>query len=286
MDVSARRAELAEFLRSRRAALMPGDVGLPPTARRRTPGLRREEVAELAGISVTLYTWLEQGRDVPVSERTIDAIAAALQMSDDERRHAQALAHPPQHAELSETITHALRRFVGTLRWHPTFVLDHEWNIVLRNESALAVFGGDADLENRVNMLEEVFLHDRFRTLFSDWSDTAEKLLEMYRIDFALYAPADVASPIVERLRERSPEFERWWSEYRVRSHPHELRELDHPRVGKITLEPSTHAVIESPGLRLLVFTPHDAESERRIVAAIEAMPLTPLLRELKSSVG
>ena len=262
-----RRGELGDFLRRRRNALTPQAAGLPETKRRRTAGLRREEVAELAEISTTLYTWLEQGRDVPVSERTIDAIATALELGLDERKHLHNLARPPRREELHETLSPKLRRLVSTLDAHPAFVLDHEWNIIFRNAAARYVFGGEGALELRVNLLEEVFTAPRFRTLFLDWKTTARALLEMFRIDFASYGGDDPPSGVVQTLLDQSPEFAALWEEHHVRSQFEDLEVLLHPHVGKLSLEASSYAVLESPGLRLLLFTPHDDETALRLTA-------------------
>ena len=262
-----RRGEIGEFLRNRRAGLTPQRAGLPSGPRRRTPGLRREEVAELAGISVALYTWLEQGRDVAYSRRTIDAIAKALQLPQAERTHLFYLAFEHHHAEPSEEISPALRRMVGSLPAHPVFVLDHAWDIVLQNEAADAVF--QRQTSDRVNILEAIFMDEDTHALFDDWRKSAQGLLEIFRLDYAMYTEDTHVASVVDRLRSESPFFEELWQRYGVRTHPEDQRELTHPTAGRLLLEPSTYVVSEAPSMRLLLFTPCDHETASRIAALV-----------------
>ncbi len=257
------RGDIGDFLRNRRAALTPERVGLPATARRRTPGLRREEVAELAGISIALYTWLEQGRDVAFSRRTIDAIAAALQLSPAERTHLFYLAFEHHAAEPCENVSSALRRMAASLPTHPLFVLDHAWDIVLQNDAASAVFLKTHD--DRVNILEAVFTDPDIQVLFEDWKVGAQGLLEMFRLDYALYTEDPHVAGLVERLRAQSPYFDELWQLYGLRTHPESPREMIHPTAGRLVLEPSSYVVSEAPSMRLLLFTPYDDETANRI---------------------
>lgn len=259
-----RRAELADFLRSRRAELTTERAGLPDTPRRRTPGLRREEVAELAQISVALYTWLEQGRIVPVSAKTIDAVASALQLTSSERTHVQLLARG-EDAELHEELSPALRRWVTSARSTAIFVLDHAWNVVLRSTPAIAVFGGNPDPEHRENLLEAFFYDARVHELFADWSAVSESLTELFRLDFARHASNPNVHALVDRLRTQSPRFAEAWEKHRVRAFPSDVREIRHPVAGILRLEPTTYAVLESPGLRMLMYTSYDDETRTRV---------------------
>jgi len=282
-EIDPRRAELGEFLKGRRAALMPERAGLPSGARRRTPGLRREEVAELAQISVALYTWLEQGRDVPVSRRTIDAVASALQLSPGEHRHLHYLALQEEVA-LREEISPALRRMVASFGRYPVFVLDHAWDIVLRNVAAYEVFGGSSDLDERTNMLETVFVQDQYRKLFVEYDKIAEGLLAMFRLEFPAHADEPGTLAMVERLRRASPMFRELWQRYGVKEHPQGVRLLNHPIAGALALEPSLLGVVESPGLRLMCYLPADDETERRIEALVRNHAGTAIPGEIAPS--
>jgi transcriptional regulator with XRE-family HTH domain len=266
-QIDPKRAELGDFLRSRRAILTPESVGLPAGSRRRTPGLRREEVAELAELSVALYTWLEQGREVPVSRRSIDAIAHALQLSPGEHRHLHYLASQ-EEIELREEITPALRRVVLSFRHTPVFVLDHAWDVVLRNVASVLVFGGDGGLEERFNLLETLFEESNLVTLFDDHDDIASSALAMFRLEFPTHSDEPRSHELVTRLRASNPRFEELWQRYSVMEYPQGVRRLSHPVAGPISFEPTLLGVVESPGLRMLLHTPADEDS----AAAIERL--------------
>jgi transcriptional regulator with XRE-family HTH domain len=263
-----RRNELGDFLRKRRAALAPEDVGLPSGARRRTPGLRREEVAELAQISVALYTWLEQGREVPVSRRAIDAIARALRLTPAEHRHLHYLALQ-EEVDLRDIVSPSLDRLVASFVRHPIFVLDRAWNVIRRNAAARAVFGGPDDLAERFNMLEVVFVDAMLRDLFVDYEQIIESLIAMYRLDFPAHAMQSESRELVERLRATYPLFEELWQRYSVREAPVGLRRLDHPIMGPISFESSLLGVVESPGLRLMMYRPENEETANRIARLV-----------------
>jgi transcriptional regulator with XRE-family HTH domain len=261
--IDGRRAELGDFLRRRRAELTTDRAGLPATRRRRTPGLRREEVAELAEISTALYAWLEQGREVPVSRRTIDAIASALQFTPGERDHMYALA-TNANIELHEVVSPALTRFVTSLTSHPVFVLDHKWDVMLANRAAQVIFHCGSDLPADFNILEAIF-SDSSKALFVNWREVAASVTEMFRYDYPLYASEPEPLALVERLRTLEPVFAQVWEEHRVRRSSGAIRQLNHPIAGVLSVEPSVYAVVESPGLRYMVFTPTDAETARQI---------------------
>jgi transcriptional regulator with XRE-family HTH domain len=244
-------------------------AGLPATRRRRTPGLRREEVAELANISTALYAWLEQGRDVPISRRTIDAIADALQCTPSERDHVRTLA-THESAVLSEEVSPALERMVASLPTHPAFVVNHKWDVVLCNRAAQLVFNNGDDMPPPFNLLQATFERER-RDLFVDWRAVASGLTEMFRYDYALYAGEPGPLALVESLRSSDPVFAAIWEEHRVRRAPSALKQINHPVAGLLTVDPSIFAVVESPGLRMLIYTPGDAETAHKIAALASA---------------
>jgi transcriptional regulator with XRE-family HTH domain len=261
-----RRSELADFLRKKREALTPEAAGLPPTRRRRTPGLRREEVAEIAGISASLYAWLEQARAVPISRRTTDALADALQLEPHERRHLHDLARP-ETIDLRESPTPRLERFVASLGATPAFVLDHTWNILQINAAAEAVYGKDGDEDEAPNMLRHVFLKQRFRELIPDWVEAAASVAEMFRLDYGGHGDDPAMRALVDELRAVSPEFERIWQRHNVRRDFPASHVVDHCSLGRLTFEPSMFGIVESPGLRLLAFAPIDDATRDRIVS-------------------
>ena len=248
--VDPRRAELADFLRTRRAALTTELAELLATGGRRTPVLRREDVAELASISVALYTSLEQIRDVPVSAKTVDAIASALQLTQGERTHVQLLARG-EETNLHEKISPALRRWVANARSTAIFVLDHTWNVVLRSTPAIAIFGGTNQPEGRENLLEAFPRDEDMRELFADWDAVCQSLAALFHLDFARYATDSDVHALVERLRTGNPHFTRAWEPHRKSAFPSAVREVRHQAGRRLRLEPTTYAVLESPGLRV-----------------------------------
>ena len=254
-------------MRRRRAELTTEMVGLPNTRRRRTPGLRREEVAELADISTALYAWLEQGRDVPVSRRTVESIAHALQLAPAELEHVYTLATHESEV-LNEEVSDPLRRMVDSFVTHPVFILDHRWDVVLANTAAEVVFSYDAALAAKTNLLEAVF-ENPVKSYFVDWRNVAANLIEMFRYDYALYATEPDSLALVERLYASDPTFAEIWDEHHVRRSPRSLRQINHPKAGSLQLEPSLYAVVESPGLRVMMYTPSDEETAHRISALV-----------------
>jgi transcriptional regulator with XRE-family HTH domain len=259
-----RRSELADFLRKRREALTPEAAGLPQTRRRRTPGLRREEVAEIAGISASLYAWLEQARDVPISRRTVDALADALQLESHERQHLHDLTRR-ETVELSEAVSPRLTKFVASLKASPALVLDHTWNIVLENAAATALYGSADAPDNEPNMLRHVVLYERFRKLFCDWEGAVMIITELFRLDYGSHSDDPAMRALVDELRAASPAFEAIWQRHSVRRDLSASHVIEHDALGRIEFEPSAYGVAESPGLRLLIFTPVDEATSARI---------------------
>jgi transcriptional regulator with XRE-family HTH domain len=263
LPVERFRIELGEFLRSRRAELTPTAVGLPQTRRRRTPGLRREEVAELAGISTALYAWLEQARPVPVSRHTLDAIASALRLSADERLHLQNLGRP-ETPEIEECVSPALRRVMASLSGHAAYVLDHVWDIVLENAVAVAMFGASNTEGAERNLLKRVLTVDSTRSFFTDWEMAAIALIERFQFDFFAHAADSRMIGLAEELR-ANPVFDRVWSTHRVRRVNNAVLRFVHETAGALAFETTSYHVSESPGLRLLLFTPVDEETLQRV---------------------
>jgi transcriptional regulator with XRE-family HTH domain len=269
------RVELADFLRTRRAELTPQAVGLPQTRRRRTPGLRREEVAELAGISTALYAWLEQARPIPVSRHVLDSIASALQLTHDERLHVQNLGRPATE-EIEEEITPALERTVASFTGHPAYVLDHGWDIVLENDAARLVFGDSSAEGGERNLLKRVLTRVETRSLLIDWEEAATGLVERFQFDFAAHAADPRMLALAEELR-ANPMFDRVWSTHRVRRYTTKVMRIAHASAGELAFESTTYRVVESPSLRLLLFTPFDERTASRLRVLCRAEP--PLSR-------
>ena len=263
-DPDARRREAGEFLRSRRERLTPPDVGLPKGFRRRTPGLRREEVAMLAGVGTTWYTWLEQGRDVRPSIEALSAIAGALRLNPTERRHLFVL-HDRPAPEWSpagaEQIDEPLRRMLDSLTGQPAYVLGRRWDILAWNSAAEAVYGPYERLQGEErNVLHLLFTDPDHRRLLVDWEAVARASLAMFRADSARHLGDPAFERLIARLIPRSPDFARWWSQREVARPLAGKKRIDHPTAGRMIFEYSSFGVGDPPEKKLIVFTPLDDE--------------------------
>ena len=206
--------DLSEFLTRHRKKLTPADVGLPSYGSRRTPGLRREEVAVLAGVGLTWYTWFEQGRDIKVSERFLLNVAHALKLNDAECSHLFLLAHnrpPPPQAHQMILVTPLIQQLMDDLTTRPAYVLNLRWDVIAWNAVADEVFGFSAREPEVRNILRMVFADPAMRRRLPAWRDDAPKLLAQFRYDFAI-APNDPPMlALVEDLKGLSADFRRWW---------------------------------------------------------------------------
>ncbi len=267
-NLFARRREAGDFLRSRRGRLAPSEVGLPQGFRRRTPGLRREEVAMLAGVGTTWYTWLEQGREIQPSSEVLAALADALRLDPAERHHLFSLYDrpaPERRLPGEEHIGEPLRRMMDGLAGQPAFVLGWRWDILAWNRAAEAVIGPSPRPDGgRSNALDLLFCDPACRRLFVDWETAARGALATFRADCAPYVGDPDFEGLVARLTRLSPEFAAWWPQHDVGRRLAGKKRLDHPTVGRMHFAFSTLAVGDRPGMKLLVFTAVDEEDTPR----------------------
>ena len=250
---------LGEYLKNRRTKLDPASFGLAG-GRRRTLGLRREEVAQRANISATWYTWLEQGRGGRASADVLDRIARALTLTDVEREHLflLGLGRPPQvQYRGSDPITPRLQRLLDTLSYSPAIVRTPTWDVVAWNRAAAAVLTDYGKLPpDQRNILRMVFCDPRTRAKQADWESVARFVVASFRIDAARAgADAEIAA-LVEELSKASPEFAAMWRDNNVQTHGDGVKQLRHPLLGPITLEYSAFAVDGRPDLSLIVYNP------------------------------
>ncbi|MGV9554230.1 helix-turn-helix domain-containing protein [Streptomyces sp. NPDC003522] len=268
-----RRAELSEFLRTRRARLKPGDVGLPDFGRhRRVPGLRREELAQLAGVSVAYYTRLEQGNGRNVSTEVLDSIARALRLTDAEHAHLTHLAKPKQHkkkpAARSRQVRPALRDLLTLMDGVPAYVVGRRTEILAWNPMAAAVFGdwGELPVAER-NWARLVFLRPAYRDLFVDWEQKAIDIVCALRMDAGCHPDDPRLSALVGELSVKSEDFRRLWATHDVKEKSYGVKLLHHPLVGQLSLN--------FEGFRLL------GESEQSMVT-YHAEPGSPSAQALR----
>lgn len=274
---------LGSYLRVRRTKLDPAAFGFA-TQRRRTPGLRREEVAQRANISPTWYTWLEQGRGGAPSADVLDRIAHALMLTDAEREHLflLGLGRPPEvHYRKNDTVTPRLQRVLDALNPSLALIRTATWNVVAWNRAASAVLMdyGAVPPEQR-NILRFIFLDPRARAAQSDWNSVARFVLGAFRADAARAGAAEEVKPLVDELCRLSPEFRAMWSENDVRgTHGEGVKKLRHPVLGIISVEYSAFAVDGRPDLCMVVYNPATLADRERIASLIEAAPRVPRKR-------
>lgn len=280
-----RQAALADFLRTRRTRLTPPSVGLPIGKRRRTTGLRREEVAQLAGMSAAYYTWLEQGRDVQVSREVLASLAEALRLSPDERRHLFLLADlplPPSAATIHEQVSPAHQRVLDNFILNPAYIIGRRSDILAWNRAAVAVFGdyGKAPLRER-NTLWRLFVgttHHRY----VDWETIAYQALAQFRADSGRYIGDPWFEELIDELRHASPQFHDWWPRHEVLGRLSGQKELAHPVAGRLILEHSSFQVADNPDQKLIVYTPVlDADMTAKLHRLLENSTKPPVSPDL-----
>ena len=250
------RSALGDFLRSRRERLSPNTVGLVSGRRRRTPGLRREEVAELAGIGVDWYIRLEQGRTVNPSVTTVDALARALRLSKVEHAHLRALTRSgDRRAFARETVPEPIRRLVESLK-QPAYITGRRWDVLAWNKAAAEIFAFDRLAEENRNTLILVLTKPASRRLFgAAWADEARRMVALFRATHDLWAEDPAFLDLLRRLREGCPEFAGWWEAHDIRAAAAGRKRLKHPRKGVLTFEHTSFQANDDPALKLVVYT-------------------------------
>jgi transcriptional regulator with XRE-family HTH domain len=260
-----RRRELGVYIRSRRERLTPADVGLAPGLRRRTPGLRREEVAILAGVGTTWYTWLEQGRDVRPSSEVLAALGKAMRLDPAEKRHLFILAGrppPDRSAAVEDDVEEPLSRMLASLVTQPAYVMGRRWDVLAWNRAAALVFGDYSALEGDArNIIHLIFTDLQYRNLLADWEDLARAALGLFRADSAKYVGDPAFERLIAELTRKSPEFRQWWPERDVLRRLSGSKRLLHPGVGIMAFEHMSLAIDDGSDMKLIVYTPLPQEN-------------------------
>ncbi len=252
------RSEFGDFLRSRREKLTPKAVGLANGQRRRTPGLRRQEVAELAGIGIDWYVRLEQGRAISPSVMTINALTRALRLSKVEHAHLRALSrNVDRRAFARERVSDALRRLVESLN-QPAYVTGRRWDVLAWNASAADIFTDFGRLaEADRNILIYMLIDPDARHLFgATWADEAKRVVAQFRTTHDLWAGDPAFLDLLERLRQGCAEFTTWWETHDIRNSGAGRKLLNHPQRGQLAFEYATFQVNDDPALKLAIYTP------------------------------
>lgn len=288
---------LGEFLRNRRARLQPEDVGLAaPGTRRRVPGLRREELALLAGVSITYYTHLEQGQSTNASDSVLDALARALRLTPDEQAHLRDLARPPKakraRSPRPEHARPTTRRLIAAMPQVPAVALDGRNDVLVWNPLGHALLAGHLDPASpddpaaRPNLTRMLFLDPHTRELYTDWKHEARVALAALRL-VAGRNPEDRAlAELIGSLMLQSPDFAALWSQHPVRDCTVGTKALHHPAVGPLTLDFENLHVADGTGHRMLLFSaPEDSPSDAalRLLSGLVADSDRQVLNDARS---
>ena len=273
---------LGTYLKDRRAKLDPTAFGFS-LKRRRTPGLRREEVAQRANVSATWYTWLEQGRGGAPSAGVLDRIARAMMLTDVEREHLflLGLGRPPEvRYHTPEGISPRLQRVLDTLEYSPAFIRTATWDVIAWNSAAAAVLTDYGTLpEGQRNVLRMMFRDSRMRAAQPNWQSVARYVVASFRADVARAGAARNVQSLVDELCATSPEFAAMWRDNDVQAHGDGIKVLHHPIAGSLSMEFSGFAVDGRPDLNMVIYNPAtsaDADKIRTLLKSAEVAATRP----------
>ncbi len=273
-SVRDRRRELGAFLRSRRARLSPAEVGLPDWGVRRVPGLRREEVAQLANVGLTWYTWLEQGRQARPSAGVLTAIADALRLDAHEQEYLFALTRDPEdqarggedHTGAPAAAGFGLDKLVQGFEPAPAYAISARFDVLAHNRPARLLFG---DLGpgpgGPANMLHLGFTDPRWRTLVADWEQEAARHVAMYRAAMIVHLDDPAWTALPARLAQLSPDFARFWASSDVAGPERRLKRFRHPSAGPLTLHSTSLLMADDPTIRVVILYPAAAADAAKL---------------------
>jgi transcriptional regulator with XRE-family HTH domain len=287
-----RRREIADFLKTRRMRRQPEELGLPRGRRRRTPGLRREEVAAAAGVSAEWYTWLEQARDVRPSAQVLTRIGAALRLEPNETRHLLTLggyAVPASGSDLPRSVSVSLRlqRLIDQMDFGPAWVFGERWDIVAWNRAASVIHGDLAGLQGiERNALYQLFLGDRMRSMLVDWDTHGRMCVAKLRSAYASRVDDPWFNELVTLLRTRSEQFEVWWNQNDIETSQEGVKHYEHPEAGRLVFDYSVLDVLDErmSSLRLVAYVPAPGTGTREKMIKLLDAP-EPLLTDSLQSV-
>lgn len=277
MERQTRLQALSAFLKAKRASILPESIGLAPGTRRRTPGLRREEVAQLAGVSTTWYTWLEQGRDIRMSTSVLDQIANALQLTIDERKYLYALALEAGSGAIVQKeeppeISPSLQKILDELRFCPTIITDRRFFIVGWNEAAAHVFLDfeQIPVEQR-NMIRLLFMRKELQRLAVNWEHFTRGYLAILRVYYGQYVEDEWYDRFLGEMKSVHPDFEALWEQSEVKTAPEVLIEFRHAKAGKMLFHLTSLQVHGDSDLRCSIYTPAaDSTTENKLKKLLE----------------
>ncbi|EEL52753.1 MULTISPECIES: helix-turn-helix transcriptional regulator [Bacillus] len=272
MNNKTRREALSAFLKTKRAQISPESIGLPAGTRRRTPGLRREEVAQLAGVSTTWYTWLEQGRDIKVSTIVLDCISKALQLNNDETDYLYDLAFE-SNSEITipkkdqSKLSPSLIRILDELTYCPTIITDRHFHIVGWNLAAAYVFLDFEQIPNdQRNLIHLVFTRKELKALAVNWEHFVKGFLAIFRTYYGRYLDDEWYSQFIKEMSHSHSEFQGLWQESQVSKAPDMIIEFRHAKAGKMLFNLTSLQVQGDMDLRCSIYTPvEETDTENKL---------------------
>jgi transcriptional regulator with XRE-family HTH domain len=273
MNDNKRRQELAQFLRTRRERLSPEVAGLSVGSRRRTPGLRREELSLLAGIGVTWYTRLEQGQDIVVSPQVLESLAKVFDLNAAERHHLFVLAReqvPTDSYPLTSVISPQLQYILDGMG-SPAYIINPRWDLMGWNLGMQRLFPNifpfvDTLSMHERNILRAMFSNPLQRTLLNNWEKEARRVLALFRANADRYVREPWFKSLVAELQQTGPEFREWWAQHDIQSACVGPKEVLHPLLGRMNLQTNTFQAVDSVDLQMIILTAAEAETERKLI--------------------
>ena len=259
MNEKQRHKELGDFLKSRRAKILPAQVGLPEGIRRRTPGLRREEVALLSGIGLTWYMWIEQGRPIQISSQVLESLARTLMLDRSETKHLYTLAqHTPPAGDpiYNDTVNPMLQHVLDNLEFSPATILDVRFNVISWNRAAARIlFDYGKIYASKRNLLRIMFTNEEYKKTIADWEFAAQEMIASFRTVYAKFVGDPWVEDFINDLRSESKEFNLWWSMHDVKKDAGILKTINHPVLGQLKFEFTSYVVISDSNLKLSILT-------------------------------
>lgn len=258
-ELKQRYKELGDFLKTRRAKILPSQVGLPEGLRRRTPGLRREEVSFLSGVGLTWYTWLEQGRPIQISAQVLESLARTFMLDKEEAIHLYTLAKQAPPASLSivnNTVTPMLQHVLDNLEFSPATILDSYWNIIAWNKAAAKIIFdyGKIDACKR-NLIRIMFTNEEYKETIPNWNSVAQDMIARFRATYGKFTGDLWGENFVNELRSESTEFDSWWIMHNVKTDDEMFKNINHPILGSLKFEYTAYQVLSENNLRMTILS-------------------------------
>ncbi|EKQ51729.1 MULTISPECIES: helix-turn-helix transcriptional regulator [unclassified Clostridium] len=270
MNNEQRYKELSQFLKSRRNKISPTQVGLPYGNRRRTLGLKREEVAQLANVSLTWYTWLEQNRPIKVSEQVLENIGQALLLNETEMQYIFSLAQltmpKPKLLREPQFISNVFQNILNKLEPYPSFASDQYWNVIGWNNTAKVIFGDFDKMNGRErNTIWRMFTNPKYKELFVEWNKVAKWIVAQFRLSCSIYTGDQWFNNFIKELIEESPEFKKLWLDHNVAFEQEFRKKLIIDGLGELNFDFTSFDLSSNPQIKIAVHTPSDKETTDKL---------------------